>query len=103
MCTGSPLVNGNGATANGRSGQPNTSAENRASSSNPTATHDTVGKPRSSNAAISRINHDVHDPQSAVVPTNTSHSARICCFSGSDAYRVSPPLSPRKCVKVQPS
>ena len=95
MCTGSPLVNGNGATANGRSGQPNTSAEKRASSSKPTATQLTVGSPRSSNAAISRMSQLVHDPQSAVVPTSTSHSARIFCFNGSDAYRVNPPLSPR--------
>ena len=77
MCTGSPLVNGSGTSANGRSGQPNTSAEKRASSTNPVDTNATVGRPRSSNAAISRISHDVHDPQSAVVPTSTSHSARI--------------------------
>ena len=57
----------------------------------------------SHDARIYTLGHDVHDPQSAVVPTSTSHSERICCFSGSDAYRVRPPLSPRKCWNVQPS
>ena len=77
MRTGSWLVNGSGTSTIGRSTQPNSSALHRASSTNPVDTNAAVGMPCCSSDAMSRISHDVQLPQSAVVPTTTSHSASM--------------------------
>ena len=73
-CSGERLVRVYGTKAYGRLGMPKIAAERSASRSKPTAAMATDATPTFSNSIRSWTSHDVHDPQSAVDPTTTSHS-----------------------------
>src|SRR2546425_8105178 len=55
----------------------------------------TVGIPRRSSSTMSWAPHDVHDPQSAVVPTTASTSAAMRSASSAVQWRMSQPTEPR--------
>jgi len=89
------LVKGSGTTAIGTAGSPNAWALRRASRANADAVKDTVGTPAFSSSTMSWTSHDVHDPQSLVVPTTASHSAAIRSTSAGVAMRKRLPTSPQ--------
>src|SRR5256886_290375 len=53
-----------------------------------------VGTPRRSSSTMSWAPHDVHDPQSAVVPTTASTSAAMRSASSAVQWRMSQPTEP---------
>ena len=58
------------------------------------ATTATAGRPAFSTATVSWASHDVHPPQSAVVPMTPSHSRAMRSTSSSDATVRPQPMEP---------
>ena len=91
----SSLVKGWGASAMRSSGTPKTLALQWASSTKRFAVHDTVGTPRRSSSAISRMSQEVQLPQSAVVPTAASTRDAVSSSRSAEARRMCVPWSPK--------
>jgi hypothetical protein len=81
------LVNASGTTARGSADRPRISALMWASSTKWRAVSATVGVPRFSTSIMSWTSHDVHDPQSPLLPITASHSAVIRSTSSGVACR----------------
>ncbi len=94
MSPGFWLVNGSDTTASGRPASPKLAALRFASCTNVCAVKRTVGIPRRSSSTMSWAPHDVHDPQSAVVPTTASTSAAMRSASSAVQWRMSQPTEP---------
>jgi hypothetical protein len=88
-------VKGRSTTAMGAAGSPNACALRRESSTNPFAVNDTVGTPAFSSSTMSWTSHDVHAPQSLLVPITASHSEAMRETSEAVAMRMRPPTSPQ--------
>lgn len=94
MSPGRWFVTGMGSTAMGRPGSPKLAALRCASCTNVLAVKNTVGIPRRSSSTMSWIPHDVHDPQSAVVPTTACTSRAMRSESSAVQCRIRKPTEP---------